>query len=151
VRRGRAVQVAPIKPTLKAPGTKHLKLKTKTLLSHFGFKFNLRHYNVARAAAGEADTFRRLADDRAIRIDELEQQAGTDRYCPPCHRNASGSMRTSTRPRSEHDFVQCGCPYGRAKVEEEIQRRWSAFSVTPLPWLKIKRHPMTWRAAPAGP
>jgi len=37
--RGRAVQVDPIKPTLKAPGTERLKLKYEELLSHFGFKF----------------------------------------------------------------------------------------------------------------
>ena len=41
---GRAVQVEPIKPTLKAPGTKRLKLQYDVLLSSFLFKFNLRHY-----------------------------------------------------------------------------------------------------------
>jgi hypothetical protein len=39
---GRAVQVDPIKPTLKAPGTKRLKLKDDRLLSSFAFKFELR-------------------------------------------------------------------------------------------------------------
>jgi len=38
------VQVDPIKPTLKAPGTEHLKLKHEGLLSNVGFKFNLRRY-----------------------------------------------------------------------------------------------------------
>jgi len=38
---GRAVQVDPIKPTLKAPGTKRLKLKYDKLLSNFAFKFQL--------------------------------------------------------------------------------------------------------------
>jgi len=46
-RRGKAVQVAPITPTLKAPGTQHLKQKPEKLLSIYGFKFNLRRYNVA--------------------------------------------------------------------------------------------------------
>jgi len=41
------VQVATIKPTLKAPGTKHLKLKTEKLLSNFGFKLHLRRYTLA--------------------------------------------------------------------------------------------------------
>jgi hypothetical protein len=36
------VQVDPIKPTLKAHGTKRLKLKGDQLLSSFAFKFNLR-------------------------------------------------------------------------------------------------------------
>jgi len=38
------VQVDPIKPTLKAPGTERLKLKYEEPLSDFGFKFNLRRY-----------------------------------------------------------------------------------------------------------
>ena len=41
---GRVVQVAPIKPILKAPGSMHLKVKYVKLLSSFGFKFNLHHY-----------------------------------------------------------------------------------------------------------
>jgi hypothetical protein len=39
------VQVDPIKPKLKAPGTKRLKLTYDQLLSSFAFKFNLRRYN----------------------------------------------------------------------------------------------------------
>jgi hypothetical protein len=42
--RGRAVQVDPVKPTLKPPGAKHLKLKHDKLPSKFAFKFNLHHY-----------------------------------------------------------------------------------------------------------
>ena len=36
------MQVDPIRPMLKPPGTKHLKLKCDMLLSTFAFKFNLR-------------------------------------------------------------------------------------------------------------
>jgi len=39
-----AVQVDPIKPTLKEPGTKPLKLKYNDLLSSFAFEGNLRRY-----------------------------------------------------------------------------------------------------------
>jgi hypothetical protein len=39
-----AVQVGPIKPTFKAPGTKRLKLKYAVPLSNFAFKFNIRRY-----------------------------------------------------------------------------------------------------------
>jgi hypothetical protein len=46
-RSSRAVQVDPIKPTLKAPGTERLKLECEELLSNFGFNFNLRRYNPA--------------------------------------------------------------------------------------------------------
>ena len=43
-----AVQVDPIKPKLKPPGTHRLKLKCDTLLSNYAFKFNLRRYNLSR-------------------------------------------------------------------------------------------------------
>ena len=33
-----------MKPTLKAPGTMHVKLKYNKLLSNFAFRFNLSHY-----------------------------------------------------------------------------------------------------------
>jgi len=38
------VHVDPIKTTVKAPGTKRLKLKCDEPLSNFGFKFKLRRY-----------------------------------------------------------------------------------------------------------
>ena len=41
---GGAVQVDPIKQTLKPPGTKRLKLKYYKLLSSVAFNFNLRRY-----------------------------------------------------------------------------------------------------------
>jgi len=49
VPQGRAAQVDPIKPTLKAPGTKRLTLKCDDPLSSFGFNVNLRRYNKAAA------------------------------------------------------------------------------------------------------
>jgi len=42
--RGRPVLVDPIKPTLKAPGTKRLKLDFDEVLSNFTFKFDSRRY-----------------------------------------------------------------------------------------------------------
>ena len=56
------MQVVPIKPTLKAPGTKRLKLKYDATLSNFAFKFNLRRYTVGalRAWAAHVRTRRRL-------------------------------------------------------------------------------------------
>ena len=41
------MQVDPIKPTLKAPGTKRLKLKYDEPLSNVALKVNLRRYNLA--------------------------------------------------------------------------------------------------------
>jgi CRP-like cAMP-binding protein len=40
------MQVDPIKPKLKPPGTKRLKLKYDMLLSNYAFKFNSRRYNL---------------------------------------------------------------------------------------------------------
>jgi len=42
---GKAVQVEPMKPTLKPPGTNRLKLKYDELLSIFAFNFNLARYS----------------------------------------------------------------------------------------------------------
>jgi hypothetical protein len=39
------VQVEPIKPKLKPPGTERLKLNCDVLLSTAAFEFNLRRYN----------------------------------------------------------------------------------------------------------
>ena len=44
----------PIKPQLKAPGTKRLKLKYDELLSSFAFNFNLRRYTMNDSRAKEA-------------------------------------------------------------------------------------------------
>jgi hypothetical protein len=51
---GRAVQVAPIKPTLKLPGTKRLKPICVDPLSNFAFKFNLRRYTSGRTGGSSA-------------------------------------------------------------------------------------------------
>ena len=45
------MQVDPIKPTLKAPGTKRLKLRYDGPLSNVAFKFNLRRYTKGSAGA----------------------------------------------------------------------------------------------------
>jgi len=42
---GMAVQVDPLIPMLKAPGTKRLKLNYDEPLSNFAFEFNLRRYS----------------------------------------------------------------------------------------------------------
>jgi hypothetical protein len=48
---GRAVQVDPMKPKLKPPGTERLKLKCVILLSTSAFKFDLRRYSSGAATA----------------------------------------------------------------------------------------------------
>ena len=48
---GRAVQVDPIKPTVKAPGIKLVKVKCDEPLSNFVYKLNLRRYTMVTAEA----------------------------------------------------------------------------------------------------
>ena len=55
---GRAVQLDPIKSTLRAPVIKRLKLNYDEPLSNFAFNFNLRRYNLASCSLEE----RRAAD-----------------------------------------------------------------------------------------
>jgi len=48
LKQGRAVQVKPMKPVWKAPGSMLLKLRYDEPLSNFAFKFNLRRYYKSR-------------------------------------------------------------------------------------------------------
>ena len=60
---GWAVQVDPIKPTLKAPGTYRLILEYDQLFSKFAFNCNLRRYNlVDKRRLLEIDEQRRKAE-----------------------------------------------------------------------------------------
>ena len=56
----------PIKPTLKAPKTKRLKLKSDESTSNFAFKFTLRRYNKAAALSA-------AADQQAAALDQQQQ------------------------------------------------------------------------------
>ena len=47
----------PIKPTLRAPGIKRLKLKCEVPLSNFAFKFNLRRHDKGGDAAAMTNRF----------------------------------------------------------------------------------------------
>jgi hypothetical protein len=49
------VQVDPIKPKLKAPGTKRLQLEFDKLLSSFAFKFILHRYIKAEIRARQVE------------------------------------------------------------------------------------------------
>ena len=109
------MQVDPIKPTLKAPGTKRLKVNCVVPLSNFAFNFNLRRYNQGErhwakqqakqqapprgapdgAPAGGivarwTRSLARLAPAPAApRRAPMPSAAGPARYvCPPHHRHA---------------------------------------------------------------
>ena len=49
------MQVDPIKPKMKAPGSKRLKLQYDALLSKFGLEFSLRCYSEAAVAELEEE------------------------------------------------------------------------------------------------
>jgi len=49
------VQVDPIKPKLKPPGTKRLNLKLDMLLSSSAFKFSWRRYNESEVTEAEQE------------------------------------------------------------------------------------------------
>jgi hypothetical protein len=53
-----AVQVDPIKPTLKAPGTNRLILKYDKLISIFAFNFKLRRYTKGNKCCERHSTVR---------------------------------------------------------------------------------------------
>ena len=67
VSRGRAVQVDPMKPKLKPPGTERLKLKCDTVLSSFAFKFDLRRYTAAKTSGTSPTGTPRGNSSRATR------------------------------------------------------------------------------------
>ena len=102
---GQAVQVDPIKPKLKPPGIKRLKLNCDVLLSTSAFKINLRHYIQARRHAA-LDHLRPIYSDIVFvgtpktsgivrprpsstgRLDldsQLDRLVGPARCCPPRH------------------------------------------------------------------
>ena len=66
---GKAVQVDPIKPALKPPGTKRLKLKCDRPLSSFAFTFNLRCYIKLTAELAMLH-FRNLSKEGPARSDQ---------------------------------------------------------------------------------
>jgi len=74
------VQVDPIKPTLKPPGTKHWRLKCDELLSSLPFKFRLRRYTegdavlrALRAATAVRGHFASgLATGRTVQVDPIK-------------------------------------------------------------------------------
>ena len=94
--RGRAVQVDPIKHTLKAPGSVLLKLRIDGPVLNFAFNFNLRRYKVAQlegAAATAGDSFlTRLfegatqARTRSERIADAGAMAGEEITAGACTR-----------------------------------------------------------------
>ena len=68
------MQVDPIDPTLKAPGSKRLKLNCDEPLSNFAFKFNLRRYSmsIADGSPGFAGSYDEEYLGRAVQVDPIK-------------------------------------------------------------------------------
>ena len=84
-RHGKAVHVDPIKPRLKPPGAKGLKLKCELQLSAVSFKFNLCRYTTVAAAAAAAAALKVAEEEEAAagnlngkEKDPLPQSSGAD-------------------------------------------------------------------------
>jgi hypothetical protein len=90
------VQVDPIKPKLKPPGTKQLKLKIDILLSTYAFKFNLRRYKVGPGCGRAPHGLRRRVphEGRVLQVDPMKPKLkppGTKRLKLKCDLSLSTS------------------------------------------------------------
>ena len=86
------MQVDPIKPTLKAPGTKRLKLKYEKLLSSFVFNFGLRRYSPEQLALDAARKKRAAAAAAAALASESHGSPGRGLHSFPCQLSLSSSV-----------------------------------------------------------
>jgi hypothetical protein len=81
------VQVDPIKPTLKPPGTKRLKLKNDATPSKFAFNFNLRRYTpVSAVCRGYRTPLVGWCYDKVPVWNEVDDQ----NYLTACHVGRNG-------------------------------------------------------------
>jgi len=89
-RHGRAVQVDPIKPTLKAPVSKSLKLKYDKPVSNVAFKFNLRHYTMAVRHGGDSPGPAAYCDAAAAAAAAAAAKVGCCKSIPVLNLKAPG-------------------------------------------------------------
>ena len=120
-RRSKAVQVDPVKPTLKAPGTKRLKLKYDELLSNFAFPSNLRRY-----AAGEY-------------LDDDERQVGRRRLTPTEQIPLSLSEMSSGVVTRQKGIASGSCNSSECPAGTESGRSGGSRYGTPPPILPIRK------------
>ena len=95
------MEVSPIKPILKPPGTKRLKLKCYEPLSNFAFNFNLRRYSQVdkrqtayrKREEGNA-AFKSGQYAEALKCYELVVPGRNRSKCPSAHVPTLVSMRS---------------------------------------------------------
>ena len=86
------MQVDPINPTLKAPGTKRLKLTCDETLSIFAFKFNLRRHTKEAEGAVRVE-LRKLKEQ--VDADAANAGSATEQLRALRDVEAGGSLRTT--------------------------------------------------------
>jgi hypothetical protein len=84
VGQGEAVQVDPMKPKLKPPGSKRLKLNCDDPLSRFAFKFNLRHFNKDEPRCFGCDVCDGVWCNACSPVTAARAKNGDDFVCPKC-------------------------------------------------------------------
>ena len=99
------MQVDPIKPALRVPGTKRLKLKYYKLLSSFAFKSNLRRYSKALQDGrlldlGLSPAFYRIVVGRTLGLADLAE-------IDPALGHTLGQLSTAARRIEELKAGRC--------------------------------------------
>jgi len=111
------VQVDPIQPKSKPPGTKRLKLEYDGLLSNFGFKGNLRRYTVellsrVNAALGTGVTTKLVvADGQGLTLVPTSAQL---ELTLPC----SAQLKLTLSPMQPK--LNCGCVPKALKLSADV-------------------------------
>ena len=101
---GTAVQVDPMKPTSKPPGSKRFKLEDEKLLSTFAYNFNLRRYTLAARRARQPGPDARGGGGLPA-MDRRAAAAPPRRRVSAPHRRGSYQLRP-TGPRRRHHRVE---------------------------------------------
>ena len=104
------MQVDPVKPKLKPPGTKPLKLKYEKLLSNFAVKFNLSRYSEATSreavwearfkvweAKAEASAAKAVLAEKQLAV-HVAKQLAAEAEREATSREAAWEARAYTRP-----------------------------------------------------
>ena len=114
------MQVDPVKPNLKLPGTQRLKLKCDEPLSNIAFKFKLRRYTVDRMLADVANPHEQMLGNLNYRFAQKAEKPLT-RAC-----SGGGSARTGGRPGNMAEWL----PPALVDAEKKLGVQWASEGFT---------------------
>jgi hypothetical protein len=95
------VQVDPVKPKLKPPGSERSKLEYDTLPSKFAFNFNLRRYKKEAFAAQLTHADEQFGSGPRANTPLSVEQRERDVPCAPRHRDLAPALREPLQ--DDHD------------------------------------------------